>query len=201
MAVNIALLVVDVQVDFCPGGSLAVADGDRIIPQLNRVIEAFHAAHLPIFFSRDWHPPNHRSFKSQGGVWPPHCVARTPGAEFHLGLNVPPGSTIISKATEPDLEAYSAFQGTNLGRLLKERTIDEVVIGGLATDYCVKESALDAMKAGFGVSILKDCAKGVNLREDDSEKALRLIEKKGAALMTSEEAIGLSRRTAMKSSS
>ncbi len=196
-----ALVVVDVQRDFCPGGSLAVSHGDRVVPALNKVIDAFQRAKLPVFFTRDWHPPNHCSFKSQGGIWPSHCVKGTIGAEFHPDLEVPPGSVIISKATDPRSNAYSGFQGTDLERQLKDRHVDEVLLGGLATDYCVKESSLDALHAGFGVSVLKDCVRGVNLRRSDSALALRDLTNRGARLVTSGEAIKRIRRAAMKSSS
>jgi nicotinamidase/pyrazinamidase len=196
-----ALIVVDVQRDFCPGGSLAVNHGDRVVPKLNKVIEAFQRAKLPIFFTRDWHPPDHSSFKSRGGTWPPHCVRGTTGAKFHPDLEVPPGSVIISKATDSRFEAYSGFQGTDLEKQLRDRHVDEVFLGGLATDYCVKESSLDALRAGFGVNVLRDCVKGVNLRRNDSALAMRAVEERGARLVTSEEAIKQSQRAAMKSSS
>lgn len=198
---RMALVVVDVQRDFCPGGSLGINHGDSIIPRLNRVIEAFQRAKLPIFFTRDWHPPDHCSFRAQGGIWPPHCVMGTDGAGFHSDLEVPPGSVVINKASDPSLEAYSTFQGTDLERQLRERHIHEIVLGGLATDYCVKESSLDALRAGFGVSVLKDCVKGVNLRRNDSALAIRAIATRGARLISSEEAIRKSRRAAILSSS
>ncbi len=186
-----ALLVVDVQRDFCPGGSLAVEHGDDIVPKLNKVIIAFHKAKLPIFFSRDWYPRNHCSFKSRGGTWPVHCVAGTAGAKFHPGLVVPAGSAIVSKATKPDSEAYSAFQGTGLGKKLNTIGVKEVFIGGLATDYCVRESALDALATGLKVTILRDCVKGVNIHPDDSEKSLHEITSRGAVLLSSAQAIEL----------
>ena len=197
---RMALIVVDVQRDFCPGGSLAVNYGDKIVPKLNKVIEAFQRAKLPIFFTRDWHPPDHSSFKSQGGVWPPHCVRGTTGAEFHPDLKVPPGLVIISKATNSRSEAYSGFQGTDLEKQLRDRRVDEVFLGGLATDYCVKESSLDALRARFNVNVLRDCVKGVNLRRNDSALALRTVEEQGARLVTSGEAIKQSQRAAMKES-
>ena len=184
-----ALVVVDVQRDFCPGGALAVAKGDSIIPALNRVTSSFRRSRLPVVFTRDWHPKNHCSFKEQGGMWPSHCVARTAGARFHPRLNVPRGSMVVSKATKPSVEAYSGFQGTNLERELKRLGVSELFVGGLATDYCVKQTALDALRAGFDVSIMTDCVKGVNLRKVDSSRALGLLARKGASLVKSEEAI------------
>jgi nicotinamidase/pyrazinamidase len=198
---RIALVVVDVQRDFCPGGSLAVRHGDEVVPKLNEVIEAFEKANLPIFFTRDWHPPNHCSFKGQGGIWPPHCVMGTAGAEFHHGLKIPPGSAVISKGSDPSLEAYSGFQGTDLAEQLKRHHVRELFLGGLATDYCVKESSLDAIRCGFAVNVMRDCVRGVNLRRNDSALALRAVAEKGARLVTSTEAIKNSQRAAVKSSS
>jgi nicotinamidase/pyrazinamidase len=184
-----ALLVVDVQRDFCPGGSLAVKDGDKVVPKLNKVVEAFQSAGVPVFFTRDWHPPDHISFKSRDGPWPPHCVQGTPGAEFHPRLKVPKDAVVISKGAEPDFEAYSGFQGTDLGKRLKDLGVEEVFIGGLTTDYCVKESSIDALSMGLKVNVLTDCIKGVNVRPDDSDTALRLIASKGARLTSSTDAI------------
>ena len=198
---RLALVVVDVQRDFCPGGRLAVGGGDSIIPKLNGVIEAFERARLPVFFTRDWHPADHCSFKAEGGDWPPHCVMGTTGAEFHPELDVPPGSAVISKGSQPSAEAYSAFQGTDLAEQLARWHVHEVMFGGLATDYCVKESVLDAIKAGFVASVMKDCVKGVNLKRSDSALALRAMQSGGARMVSSAEAIKRSRRAAMKSSS
>lgn len=186
-----ALLVVDVQRDFCPGGVLAINDGNKVVPKLNKVIGAFYRASLPIFFTRDWHPPNHVSFKAQGGTWPPHCVKGTPGADFHPRLKVPSGAFIVNKGTETSSEAYSAFQGTDLKKRLKELGVGEIILGGLATDYCVKESTLDALAAGLKVEILKDCIKGVDLYALDSELAIQEVVTRGARLITSSNAARL----------
>src|SRR5262245_15732315 len=132
-----ALLVVDVQNDFCPGGSLAVSKGDEVVPVLNRWIEDAGAAGVPIFASRDWHPPNHISFKARGGPWPPHCIQNTFGAAFHPDLRLPPGAELISKADSPDVDSYSAFGGTDLAERLHEAGVKRVWIGGLTQDYCV----------------------------------------------------------------
>jgi nicotinamidase/pyrazinamidase len=191
-----ALVVVDVQRDFCPGGALAVAGGDAIVPSLNRLTSAFRKSRLPVVFTRDWHPRDHCSFKEQGGVWPRHCVARTSGARFHPKLKVPRGSIIVSKALRKDLEAYSGFQGTDLEKRLKLLGVKEIFVGGLATDYCVKQTALDALEAGFDVYVIADCIKGVNVKKADSSKALRLIAKRGAKLTNSNTAIMKSRRAA-----
>ena len=196
-----SLLVVDVQRDFCPGGALAVKGGDRVVARLNRVTSAFHQAGLPIFFTRDWHPRNHCSFRDRGGTWPSHCVAGTPGAEFHPDLQVPLGSIIISKATDPNEDAYSGFQGTELEAELRRVGADELFIGGLATDYCVKQTCLGALERGFAASVMTDCVKGVNLSTGDSEAALRAMSSRGAKLVTSADAIRVCRRAAMMSSS
>lgn len=185
----LSLLVVDVQTDFCPGGALEVREGDRVIPGLNSVIEAFTAHGLPAFFTRDWHPPDHVSFRAQGGPWPPHCVAGTKGAEFHPDLNVPSGAVIVSKGTSSEKEAYSGFQGTDLEeRLLHART-EEVVLGGLATDYCVRATALDALSAGFGVSVLEDCVKAVDAKAGDGARALEELRRGGAVITDSHSVI------------
>lgn len=186
---GLALIIVDVQRDFCPGGALAVKDGDKTVPRLNKVIGAAEAAGLPVYFTRDWHPPSHISFKSQGGVWPSHCVQGTPGAEFHSDLLIPRSATVISKGDKPRKEAYSGFQGTALARLLRSKGVDEVFVGGLATDYCVKETALDALREGFNVDVMTDCVRAVNLRPGDGARALRTVKTKGAELTTSSAAI------------
>lgn len=160
-------------------------DGDKVVPGLNRVINAFTKATLPIFFTRDWHPPNHMSFKARGGPWPPHCVQGTQGAEFHPKLEVPSNAVIISKGIDPDLEAYSGFQGTDLGKRLKELGVEKIILGGLATDYCVRESTLDALAIELKVDLLEDCIRGVNVRPGDAEKALQEIVSKGAKLTSS----------------
>jgi nicotinamidase/pyrazinamidase len=186
---RLSLIVVDVQRDFCPGGSLAVGHGDEIIPNLNRVIDAFNKVGAPIFLTRDWHPPNHCSFKSRGGIWPSHCVRGTPGAEFHQDLHVPPRATIINKAIEPDRDAYSGFDGTDLTIRMRRVGVIETFLGGLATDYCVKETTLDALKAGFVVDVMLDCVRGVNIGSNDSEITLQTLVRNGARQSSSQEAI------------
>ena len=179
--------MVDVQRDFCPGGALAVKKGDEVVPGLNRAITAFESHGLPIFLTRDWHPPNHISFKSRGGRWPPHCVQSTPGAEFHPGLKVPSGAVVISKGDREDAEAYSGFEGTDLEERLKKLGIDEVFVGGLTTDYCVRESTLDALQAGFTVDVLEDCIRAVDVNQGDGERSISDMRKAGAKLTTSLE--------------
>jgi len=174
-----ALVVVDIQNDFCPGGALPVKDGDKVVPVLNKYIERFRKAGAPILFTRDWHPPDHSSFKAQGGPWPPHCVQNSEGAKFHPDLYIPPEGEVLSKADKKD-EAYSFFKGTDLAQKLKERGIKRLLVGGLATDYCVKETVSDGLKYGFEVFHLDDASKGVNVNPDDSERALQEMVAKGA---------------------
>ena len=178
-----ALLVVDVQNDFLPGGSLAVPRGDEVIAPVNGYIELFHRRGLPIFASRDWHPADHVSFVAQGGPWPPHCVAKTRGAEFPEALRLPPEAEVISKATRIDLDAYSAFQGTDLAERLHHREIVRLFVGGLATDYCVRATVEDALTAGFGVVVLDEAVRAVNVQPHDGEEALRAMEEEGATLI------------------
>ncbi|MCW4038902.1 MAG: nicotinamidase [Candidatus Bathyarchaeota archaeon] len=175
-----ALILIDVQRDFCPGGSLPVPEGEDVIPLLNQYIRKFMQAGAPIFATRDWHPPHHISFKPQGGPWPPHCVQHTEGAEFHSGLKLPEGTKIVSKALEPTEEAYSGFEGTCLAEKLTKMGIRRLFIGGLATDYCVKNTVLDALDLGFDVVLLEDAIKGVDVTVGDSENAIREMIDRGA---------------------
>ena len=181
-----ALVVVDVQNDFLPGGALAVPEGHAVIPPLNRCMAEFRKRGRPVFATRDWHPPDHCSFREHGGPWPPHCVAGTPGAEFAPGLELPPEAQIISKATRADEEAYSGFQGTNLAELLRQSGCKRVFVAGLATDYCVLATARDAVEAGFEVVIVEDAVRGVDVRSGDSERAIAEMKSRGARLAHSE---------------
>ena len=181
-----ALVVVDVQKDFCPGGALAVREGDKVVPVLNKYVEEFRKAGAPIIFTRDWHPPDHSSFKAQGGPWPPHCIQNSDGAKFHPNLSIPLEGEIVSKADKKD-EAYSFFQGTDLAAKLQRRGIKRLLVGGLATDYCVKETVLDGLKHGFGVHHLDDASRGVEVNPGDSERALKEMVAKGAKRITLEK--------------
>ena len=181
-----ALVVVDIQKDFCPGGALAVREGDKVVPVLNKYIEKFRKAGAPIIFTRDWHPPDHSSFKAQGGPWPPHCIQNSEGAKFHPNLSIPLEGEIVSKADKKD-EAYSFFQGTDLAAKLHQRGIKRLLVGGLATDYCVKETVLDGLKHGFEVYHLDDASRGVEVNPGDSERALKEMVAKGAKRTTLEE--------------
>jgi len=180
-----ALVVVDVQNDFCPGGALPVPEGDTVIPVLNEYVKHFQAAGAPIIFTRDWHPPDHLSFKAQGGPWPPHCIQNTEGAKFHPALLIPVDAEIVSKAETRD-EAYSFFQGSDLADKLRKR-IHTLFVGGLATDYCVKETVLDALKHKFEVYLLTDASKGVDVKPGDSEKAVQVMVQSGCKPITKKQ--------------
>ncbi len=183
-----ALIVVDVQNDFMPGGALPVPEGDKVVEPLNRYIEIFEKKGNPVYFTRDWHPKDHISFKGYGGIWPPHCVQDTEGAKFHPDLKLPlDNKFIISKGTSRDFDAYSGFQGTILSDLLKERGIKRVFVGGVATDYCVKNTVLGALNLGYQVFVLEDAIKGVDVNPGDSGKALETMLSKGASLIRFEE--------------
>ena len=185
------LIVVDVQNDFCPGGALAVKGGDQVVPILNQYIKMFTDAKAPIIFTRDWHPSDHSSFKSQGGSWPPHCIQNTEGAKFHSNLLVPSDGEIVSKADKQD-EAYSFFKGTDLAQKLHQRGIRRLLVGGLATDYCVRETVLDGLKHGFEVYHLDDASRGVNVNPGDSERALSEMVDRGAKRIRLNDLTGLS---------
>jgi nicotinamidase/pyrazinamidase len=182
-----ALLIVDVQTDFLPGGALPVPDGEQVVAVLNRYIQRFAAASRPVFATRDWHPSNHCSFDNQGGPWPSHCVADSPGAGFAVDLQLPDQTHIISKARSAADEAYSGFQGTQLAAELREAAVNRIFIGGLATDYCVLETALAALEEGFETVILEDAIRAVNLRPDDGDQALEVMLQRGARTATLEE--------------
>jgi len=179
-----ALIVVDVQNDFCPGGSLAVAQGDEVVPPLNRLIEEFLEKGEPVFKTRDWHPQVTHHFAAYGGTWPVHCVQNTKGAEFHPDLIDSKHIRIISKGLG-DEDSYSGFDRTDLALQLKRLGIEEVWIGGLATDYCVKNTVLDALKEGFKVKALSDAMRAVELKEGDGERALEEMRIAGAEIVNS----------------
>lgn len=179
-----ALIVVDVQQDFCPGGALAVPEGDRVIPLLNRLLSTLPCLKVA---TRDWHPPDHCSFREQGGPWPVHCVVGTPGAALHPSLAIDRLDWVISKGTRSDAEAYSGFQGTDLADRLRTRKIQRLFIGGLATDYCVRATALDGRGAGFDVWVLEDAIRGVEVHPGDSAKALEEMTGAGCRLVRSSD--------------
>lgn len=175
-----ALVVVDVQNDFLPGGALAVSRGDEVVQVLNAAIERFRLSGLPVLATRDWHPANHCSFKAQGGIWPPHCVADTAGAQFAPGLTLPDEATIISKAVSPERDAYSGFAGTDLDARLRAAGVRRVFVGGLATDYCVLSTVRDARSAGFEVVLLLDAIRAVDVHPGDGERAIEEMKALGA---------------------
>ena len=182
-----ALLVVDVQNDFCHGGALAVPDGDRVVDALNQYIDYAVVQGVPVYASRDWHPAVTRHFKSRGGPWPAHCVQGSDGARFHPDLHLPSTAIVITKGESRDSAGYSAFEGrTPAGKPfladLRERGINRLVVGGLATDYCVKHSVLDALSAGLQVTILEDAIAGVD--PEDSNSALSQMRDRGAQSQT-----------------
>jgi nicotinamidase/pyrazinamidase len=184
-----ALLIVDPQVDFCPGGALPVPRGDAIFPTVNGV-----AARVPLVVaSRDWHPANHCSFQARGGPWPPHCQAGTPGAEFHPALDRRPIVEVFSKGTDPDQEAYSAFDGTELARWLRSHGVHRLLVAGLATDYCVRASVLDARSEGFDVVVLEDAIGAVNVHPDDGERSVAEMRQAGAQVSSSTDIDRLAR--------
>lgn len=182
-----ALIVVDVQNDFLPGGALAVAAGPEVIPPLNLYIEEFERQHLPVFATRDWHPSNHCSFKEQGGPWPSHCVTGTYGAQFPRQLRLPADVRIISKATRAEADAYSAFQGTDLAQELRDLGCRRVFVGGVATEYCVRATVLDARAAGFAAVVLGDAVRALDAQPGDGEHALVEMRASGAEIFRAGE--------------
>ncbi|WP_052494180.1 isochorismatase family protein [Nitrosospira sp. NpAV] len=163
LAAGDALILVDVQNDFLPGGSLPVPDGNEIIPVLNRYVALFHAHGLPIFATRDWHPSDHCSFLQQGGPWPPHCVAATPGAAFPASLELPSDIHIVSKASTPEKDAYSGFTDTELDALLRSCGAHRVFIGGISAEYCVLNTVKDALRYHYAVYVLKDAIRAMHV--------------------------------------
>jgi nicotinamidase/pyrazinamidase len=180
LTANDALLIADIQNDFLPGGALGIRGGDEIIPVLLGYIRFFQTHHLPIFLTRDWHPPNHCSFRSHGGLWPAHCVAGSPGSLPPPTFDAPASAVIIYKAIDRDQEAYSAFQSTALDRHLRALGIRRLFIGGLATDYCVVNTVTDALALGYAVCLLRDGIKAVNLQPDDGRRAEQEMFRLGA---------------------
>ena len=182
-----ALVVVDLQVDFCPGGALAVRGGDQVVPPVNRLLA------LPGWLkvaTRDWHPPGHVSFRAQGGAWPPHCVAGTPGARFHPGVDASRVDLIVSKAARPEADAYSGFEGTALAADLRGRGVKRIFVCGLATDYCVRATALDGRREGLEVVVVEDAVRAVDLKEGDGARALEEMRRAGCRMARSGDIAG-----------
>jgi nicotinamidase/pyrazinamidase len=184
------LLVIDVQNDFLPGGSLAVPHGDEVVPVLNRYLKIFTEQGLPVYATRDWHPQHHCSFREQGGPWPPHCVADSSGARFAASLQLPSDAVIISKATSEKHDAYSGFEGTDLDKQLRAANISRLYIGGLATDYCVLNTVRDALKFGYKVLLLADAIRAVDVQAGDGVRAEAEMAKLGAQRITLEGVAG-----------
>jgi nicotinamidase/pyrazinamidase len=174
-----ALVIVDVQNDFCPGGALAVADGDAVVPEVNAL-----AARVPfVVATRDWHPPDHGSFRERGGIWPAHCVAGTDGAELHPGVERSRIDTIVDKGQSVDSDGYSGFEATGLERTLRAHGVDRVHIAGLALDYCVRATALDARRAGFAVTLHRSATRAVEATPGDGERAVAEMRAAGVEIV------------------
>ncbi len=178
-----AVLLVDAQNDFFPGGALPVPGGDAILPAVNALLELAGTRGWPVAASRDWHPEDHASFSTRGGPWPVHCVRGTAGAELHPGLALPPVFTMVHKATDRDRDAYSAFEGTGLAAALEERGIGRLLVGGLALDYCVRATCLDAREAGFEVALVLPATRAVEVHPGDGEAALEALRAAGVAVL------------------
>lgn len=187
MKPNTALILVDIQNDFCPDGALAVTDGDAVVAPANELIDYFEKKQWPIILTRDWHPADHMSFTENGGIWPVHCVAETPGSAFHPDLKIPENAIYINKATETSTEAYSGFSGTELASILEEMGITELVIAGLATDYCVKMTVLDAKKLGIKTTVVKEGIRAVNVKPEDGANAIAEMQNAGTQMLSLNE--------------
>jgi nicotinamidase/pyrazinamidase len=175
-----ALLVIDFQNDFCPGGALAVPQGDEIAPRVGELLAS--GRFDLVVATRDWHPPDHDSFEAQGGPWPPHCVQGSEGAELHPSLDRSKIDVVVDAGYRPELEGYSGFEETDLERELREHGIDSVTVVGLATDYCVRATALDALREGFRVTIDTAGVRGIDVQPGDSERALEEMRAAGASI-------------------
>jgi nicotinamidase/pyrazinamidase len=174
-----ALIVVDVQNDFCPGGALAVPEGDAVVEPINRLIDRYPV----VVATRDWHPPDHHSFREQGGPWPPHCVQGTAGAELHPDLNAARIDAVVDAGYEPGLEGYSGFEETDLDDELRQRDVDVVHVAGLALDYCVRATALDARKKGFEVVLHRGATRAINVTPGDDERAVQELREAGVQVV------------------
>ena len=177
-----ALLLVDVQNDFCPGGALPVPQGDEVVKELNAWIDEANGLGAPIFASQDWHPDGHVSFAERGGPWPRHCVQRTDGAAFRADLDLPESAQVVQKGADVDTDAYSAFQGTELAEKLTDLGVEKVWIGGLALDYCVRASVLGAIKSGFQVGLILKGTRAVNVDPGDGDTAVAEMVEAGAVV-------------------
>ncbi|WP_407280225.1 isochorismatase family protein [Aromatoleum evansii] len=175
-----ALIIVDVQNDFLPGGSLAVPRGDEVVAPLNTLIARCTRLRLPVIATRDWHPQDHCSFHARSGPWPPHCIAGTPGAAFAPALALPESATIVSKAVTADVDAYSGFGGTDLHDRLQAAGVRRLFVGGLATDYCVLNTVRDGLANGYAVILLTDAIRAVDVTPGDGQRAIDEMARLGA---------------------
>jgi nicotinamidase/pyrazinamidase len=177
-----ALLVIDVQNDFCPGGSLPVPEGDQVVPVLNHWIEAAVTAGVPVYASRCWHPRGHVSFRERGGPWPPHCIQDSAGAAFHPALRLPSGTPVITKGADLDRDNYSDFYETGLAERLRRAGVRRLFVGGLALDYCVRATILDGLREGFEVHLVRAAVRAVDVQPGDGDRALAEIVAAGAVI-------------------
>ncbi len=187
LAATDALIIVDVQNDFCPGGPLAVGGGDLVASLLSGIAAKFSAAGAKTYATQDWHPIDHSSFKPQGGPWPPHCVQGTNGARIHASLKLPIGAAIVRKCTNPAIDAYSGFLDSNLENILKRAGLSRLFVGGLATDYCVLHTVLDARRLGYEVCVISDAIGAVNMNAGDGDAAVAKMREAGASFVASVE--------------
>jgi nicotinamidase/pyrazinamidase len=178
-----ALLIIDFQNDFCPGGALAVDEGDQIAGPIKRLVGEFDH----VFATRDWHPPDHSSFETEGGPWPVHCVQGTPGAELHPSMDEIEIEEIVDVGREREDQGYSGFEKSNLAQVMRDRGVEQVAICGLATDYCVRASAIDAAKEGFETTVVTDAIRAVDVETGDGDRAIEEMKEAGAKLATSQE--------------
>ncbi|MDQ1335579.1 MAG: nicotinamidase/pyrazinamidase [Thermodesulfobacteriota bacterium] len=176
-----ALIIVDVQKDFCPGGALPIPDGETVVPVLNKWIDAAVARNVPIYASRDWHPVGHMSFKERGGLWPPHCIQDSDGARFHPDLNLPGGSIKITNGVRFDKDQYSAFDDTGLAEELRREGIHRLWVGGLAEDVCVLATILDGCREGFEVTLITDATRPIT--PEGGESARKKMQDAGARVI------------------
>ncbi len=187
---NDALIVVDVQNDFCPGGTAAVEDGDSVARKMSDVALNFRSRDGRVFATQDWHPTDHRSFTDNGGIWPTHCVRGSQGAEFHKELKLPIGSSIVRKGEDAESDAYSGFDGTSLDSHLERLSVKRVFVGGLSTEYAVQHTVYDALQKGYSAFVITDAISAVNANPDDDQRALDSMLASGAKPITTDELIG-----------
>ncbi len=180
-----ALLIIDFQNDFTSGGALEVPGGDEIADPVRKLADHFDL----VFATRDWHPPDHASFETEGGPWPVHCVRDTPGAQFHPAMDDVKVDAVVDVGREREDEGYSGFEKSDLAQILRDHDVHEVYVCGLATDYCVRATAIDACAEGFDVTVVEDAVRAVEVNEGDAERAFRDMRQAGARVATSDEVL------------